>query len=115
MTIRVLACGGRDYADKDAVFDALDWIHSTEGVAVLIHGAARGADMLAAIWALAREIPALPFTADWKGHGKAAGILRNAEMLERGEPDLVVAFPGGRGTADMIRRSRAAGVRVWEP
>jgi predicted Rossmann-fold nucleotide-binding protein len=31
------------------------------------------------------------------------------------KPDGVVAFPGGDGTADMVRRARAAGVKVWEP
>jgi hypothetical protein len=34
-------------------------------------------------------------------------------MLEYG-PDLVVAFPGGRGTADMVRRAKAAGCEVLE-
>jgi len=26
--------------------------------------------------------------------------------------DLCIAFPGGRGTADMVRRARAAGIPV---
>jgi hypothetical protein len=41
-------------------------------------------------------------------------------MLEDFRPDLVVAFPGGRGTADMVRRADGAevpimaGGRPWE-
>ena len=113
--MRVLVCGGRDYADRDAVFAALDHLAHRRGVAVVIHGAARGADTLAADWATARNVPALPFPADWKRAGKAAGHIRNQRMLDEGRPDGVVAFPGGTGTADMIRRSKAAGLKVWEP
>jgi UDP-N-acetylmuramoylalanine-D-glutamate ligase len=35
-------------------------------------------------------------------------------MLAEGKPDLVVAAPGGRGTADMVRRARDAGIEVVE-
>jgi hypothetical protein len=35
-------------------------------------------------------------------------------MLMEGKPDLVVAFPGGRGTANMIEQARKAGVEVLE-
>ena len=45
---------------------------------------------------------------------RGAGPERNARMLAEGRPDLVVAFPGGTGTADMVRRAKAAGVRVVE-
>lgn len=35
-------------------------------------------------------------------------------MLDLAKPDVVVAFKGGRGTADMVRRAREAGVKVIE-
>jgi acyl-CoA synthetase (NDP forming) len=54
------------------------------------------------------------FPANWKKHGKSAGPIRNQLMLDVGKPDLVIAFPGGSGTADMIRRARKAGVPVKE-
>ena len=47
---------------------------------------------------------------DWKKYGKKAGPLRNQQMLEEGKPDLVVAFPGGNGTADMVRRAKKANI-----
>jgi hypothetical protein len=50
----------------------------------------------------------------YQEYGKGAGPRRNKQMIEEGNPDLVIAFPGGRGTADMINRARAAGVRVIE-
>lgn len=56
----------------------------------------------------------LPFEADWHTHGRAAGPIRNRRMIEEGKPDLVVAFPGGRGTANMVNQARAAGIEVRE-
>lgn len=52
--------------------------------------------------------------ADWSKYGKAAGPMRNQKMLDEYKPDLVVALPGGRGTADMVSRARVAGVEVIE-
>ncbi|ATI15672.1 hypothetical protein [Bordetella phage vB_BbrM_PHB04] len=112
--MKLLVCGGRDYADREAVFAALDRVHAKRPVTLLIHGAARGADSLADDWARARGVPRDPHPADWATHGRRAGPLRNRKMLEL-KPDGVVAFPGGRGTADMADAARAAGVPVWEP
>jgi len=83
-------------------------------VSVVIHGAAPGADTLAGRWAELRRVPVEAFPADWEKHGRAAGPIRNAPMLAEGKPDLVVAFPGGRGTANMCKQARAAGVKVVE-
>ena len=82
--------------------------------AVVVHGAAAGADSLGGDWATARGIPVQVFPADWDTLGRKAGPIRNQQMLDDGKPDLVVAFPGGRGTAHMMRISREAGVEVIE-
>jgi hypothetical protein len=73
-----------------------------------------GVDSLSAIFARANECQYVGFPADWKKHGRAGGPIRNQQMLDEGKPDLVVAFPGGKGTADMVRRARAAGIPVME-
>lgn len=115
MTHRVLVCGGRDYSDKARVFAVLDHYNAESGgFAALIHGAARGADSLAGEWAEARGVPVLAFPADWNAHGRAAGYIRNAQMIGEGKPTLVVAFPGGRGTRNMIQQSRDCRVPVLE-
>ncbi len=49
--------------------------------------------------------------AKWETYGKAAGPIRNREMLLN-LPALVVAFPGGKGTADMVRQAERAGIPV---
>lgn len=110
--MRVLVCGGRDYFDRQTIYRTLTTLHHEKPFTTLMHGNAQGADTLASEWAATLGVPSLAYPADWKKHGKAAGPLRNAFMLEEGKPDLVVAFPGGRGTADMIEKATKAGVPV---
>jgi hypothetical protein len=81
-------------------------------VDAIIHGGARGADSMAGEFANETGIEEIVFPADWKMYGRRAGPIRNQQMLDEGKPDLVVAFPGGRGTADMVGRARTAGIEV---
>jgi len=100
---------------RKKTFDVLDAIHlKTDGIDVVIHGDARGADRLADLWATSRDVDVERFPADWHGLGRAAGPLRNARMLTDGAPDVVVAFPGGHGTANMIGQALDAGVEVMD-
>lgn len=110
---RVLVCGGRDYRDRGAVYAALDSLHAEHRFSMVIAGGARGADALAADWARERGTPTEIYMADWEHFGRKAGPLRNGRMLAEGKPDLVVAFPGSKGTANMVEQARAAGVRVF--
>ena len=111
--MRVLVCGGRDYDDRHSLFTILDNYHTENEIKCLIHGDARGADRLAAKWAEDRNIESIAaFPADWEKYGKSAGPVRNQEMLDYGRPDLVIAFPGGKGTADMTYRAEKAGITV---
>ena len=115
--MKVLVCGGRDYADRAKIHDELEILNAFNMSLCVISGGATGADALAEEWA--REqikkhsgVSFRGFKADWNKHGKAAGPIRNQAMLDKGQPDLVLAFPGGNGTADMIRRAEAANVPV---
>jgi hypothetical protein len=113
--MRVLVCGGRDFDDKAVVWAELNAIHEEQDrITHLFHGNARGADTLASEWG--RSAPGVivcACPANWKKYGKRAGPIRNQHMLGQ-SPDLVLAFPGGRGTADMVRRAKEAGVKVVE-
>lgn len=113
--MRFLVCGGRDYVNRQAVYDALDLLNTEVGVSAIISGMARGADTYGAQWAEDRGVALMKFPADWGKHGKGAGPIRNQQMLNEGKPDGVVAFPGGSGTADMMYRAKMAGLEVWEP
>lgn len=108
----VLVCGGRDFDDKDGLFDALSVLHHDQKITRLVHGAARGADSFGATWALFNGVFSAGYPAQWDKHGKKAGVLRNQEMLDSETIDFVVACPGGKGTADMVRRATKAGIPV---
>lgn len=112
MSIRLLVCGGRHFADAVLLAEWLGGLHSNPGISVLINGGAPGADTLACQFCEAREIPVETYPALWEVYGASAGPRRNQRMIDEGKPDLVLAFPGGRGTADMVRRAKAAGIAV---
>lgn len=111
---RILVCGGRDYDHRVNMFRALDKFNAERPVSLVIQGGADGADRYASEWALRLGIPCDQYDADWRSHGHAAGPIRNARMLRDGKPDVVIAFPGGRGTANMVRQARERGVEVIE-
>lgn len=116
--LRVMVTGGRDYADRETAFRALDRIQRKHGVVCLISGCARGADTLGIDWATSRGIPVARYPVSrgvWKTLGKAAGCIRNTRMIQESTPDVAVAFPGGRGTADAVWKCRERGVLIYDP
>jgi hypothetical protein len=112
--MRVLVCGGRDYMDWGEVYDRLDAFSDERPISLLFEGGAKGTDCWARSWAENRKVPVQTYLADWPLHGLSAGPIRNRRMLDEGKPDVVIAFPGGRGTANMVLQARAAGVEVIE-
>ena len=112
--MKVLVCGGRGYWKKEKVEGVLDLLHRTIGITGIVAGGATGADELGVAWAFKRGVPWKERPARWNLYHLAAGGIRNQEMLDLDEPNLVVAFPGKRGTADMVHRARWNGVTVLE-
>lgn len=112
--MKVLVCGGRDFDDENAVINYLFRLDDERPITAIIHGGATGADTLGGQAAQLLQVPCTVYRANWKKDGRAAGPLRNQRMLDEGKPDLVVAFAGGRGTADMVRRAKGCGVEVIE-
>jgi len=109
---RVLVCGGRDYFDRDKVYEILSEIYTECIIDVIISGHAKGADSLGEEYAKYFNIPVEIYPANWKRYGKSAGYKRNQQMLDEGKPDLVVAFPGGTGTDMMCYIAERGGVNV---
>lgn len=119
---RVLVTGGRNYVGRAALFATLDDLAQRRTVTCVIHGACKdkktgmlcGADKLAEDWAIAREVPYCGMPARWALEGKAAGPIRNDRMIKLWRPEIVVAAPGGDGTASCVGLARAAGIPVVE-
>jgi len=110
---RILICGDRNYQDWIKVQEYLDTISRTT---IIIHGGARGADSLAGNLATSLKMKVIKFPANWDKYGKAAGVLRNQQMLDEGHPDLVVYFhkdiENSKGTRDMLKRATDSGIRT---
>ena len=110
----IIVCGGRDYQDSHAVSLALDLAYIEFGNLHIIQGGATGADLIAKTWAITNKQQVTTVPADWETYGRSAGPIRNQIMLDKFKPDLVIAFPGGRGTKDMVKRALKAGIPVRE-
>lgn len=108
--MKVLVCGDRNWTNKDQMRIVLKTIRDLE---LIIEGGARGADKLAGEIALELGIPVRELPADWDKYGRAAGPIRNKQMLNE-RPDLVLAFHDNiaesRGTRNMLELAKGAGV-----
>ena len=113
--MKVLVCGGRDFSNRKKLFSVLNKIHRSKKISLLISGAARGADSLAEEWANENDVEKHIFPANWKKFGRKAGFIRNQQMLDEGNPDLVVAFTGGVGTDRMVQAACRQGYEVLTP
>lgn len=138
--VHVLVTGSRTWDDRQAVADALldAWHDAVQTVSpevhfTVVHGdCPSGADAIAKQWAIDNGVFHHGFPANWSGpctpacpdtphrktnrHGEycpLAGHYRNQLMVDMGV-DLVLAFhrDNSRGTADCIRRAKAAGIPV---
>jgi len=105
--MRVLICGSRSWTDRKAIRDFLLTLPKSS---VVIEGEASGVDTIAREEAEKLGIEVLKFPADWKRYGRAAGPIRNRQMLVEGKPDIVVAFHSdiskSKGTLNMLRQAK---------
>lgn len=112
----VLVCGGRNYYDELWLRFALDTISHRINLVEVVEGGARGADELAGAWADLHGKLRTTIPADWAQYGKRAGPIRNRKMLEYlqacGNAHMVIAFPGGSGTANMVAQAEQAGIKI---
>ncbi len=113
--MRVLVCGGRDGQDSDYVEKTLDRLLAARGpFERLLHGDARGVDRMAGKWARDHHVLEWDFLPEWHRVDSEHGLNRNQRMIEAGSPDLVIAFPGGVGTENMVEMAKAAHIEVIE-
>jgi hypothetical protein len=110
--MKVIVCGGRFFDDRRALAAYMDRLNLLRPITEIAEGGAWGADRMAKRWAVSRGIPVRTFAARWIDDGPSAGAIRNAEMLEKFEPQCVIAFPGGNGTRNMVMQAERRGVLV---
>jgi hypothetical protein len=123
--MRIIVCGSRNWNDDKAILKELTFLVQRERTTnpkvqiTVIHGAARGADLIAGAVAQRLGLQVEAFPADWEKHGQKAGFVRNTNMLRSGA-DLVMAFKDGfdyslaqGGTEHMVKIAKAAGVKCF--
>jgi hypothetical protein len=110
--IRILVCGGRDFKDQQYFNDCMGGV--CEINTTIIQGEAKGADSMAKQYARDWGFICESYPANWAKYGKKAGYLRNKQMLDEGKPDIVVAFPGGKGTKMMVELAKKYNIEVRE-
>lgn len=110
--MRIAVCGGRDLPPEKVALKLGAMLNWGVRVDCVIHGAYRGADEGADLFAKRNGIKPLPFKADWRSFGRRAGPHRNRKMLREGRPHILIAFPGGDGTADCVAAADEIGIPV---
>ena len=115
--MRLLVTGSRDWGTQ--YYPLMNKVlrhYYRQGYTVLLQGGARGADRQAS--GLGKEIgyEIETFNAEWSKYGRAAGMIRNTEMLKVGQPSLVAAFhhdiERSKGTRHMVKLALKAGITV---
>lgn len=113
--MRVLVCGGQKFYNKVLFRYTMNMLHADTPVTLVMHGGTNGADWLAKYWADGMSIPKEEYKDPrWLGTSRNVGNRKNHFMLKESKPDIVVAFPGGKNTADMIKQAKKAGIKVIE-
>jgi len=110
-----LICGGRDFANQEMFNAAMEHLTVKRGMPrCIVNGGERGADMMARHWGERFALDVKTEEANWTAYARSAGPIRNQVMLDKYSPGLIIAFPGGAGTADMVKRGREAGIQIAE-
>lgn len=131
--MKVLVCGDRKWDDEQVIYNILTGIaFEIDEPLTVIQGMAKGADLIANEWATTwtsqqihagqpregmADVTNDPYPANWEKHHRAAGPIRNQQMLTEGRPDVVYAFHDdighSKGTRDMVNRAVKAGVPTY--
>lgn len=111
----IIVSGSRDWDDAQPIYNKLDELLKEHNSLLIVHGNAKGVDSIANTWAKEHHVPVEKFPAEWKKWGKAAGMIRNREMLEVYPNALVVAFPSPQsiGTYGMLKEAEKRGHSIW--
>lgn len=116
--MRVLVTGGRHFRNRNWLWAGLDRLYGLQPITEVIEGGAEGADRYAAEWVnytnMAAGFALITHTqvvAKWEQFGRSAGHRRNAEMVDM-HPDVVLAAPGGAGTASMVKIAQSRDIQV---
>jgi len=115
--MKVLICGDRNWNNYDSILRVVKRLKKKYKEVTIIEGECRGADKMAKRAAIECGLPYVGYPAKWDKYGKKAGPVRNQQMLDCENPDMVIAFhkniAKSKGTKDMINRAKKAGIKTY--
>lgn len=113
--MKLIIAGSRNLREDASMIDsALELSVPNCIITEVVCGMARGTDKSGHLWADYYEIPVSKFPADWDKHGKAAGIIRNAEMAKYADALLLIWDGSSRGSANMKQQMENLGKPIYE-
>ena len=108
--MKVIIAGGRDFVPSDSNYIELTALLLEIKASEVVCGMATGADTFGASIGKKLGLPIKEFPAEWFKYGRSAGPKRNKEMAQYA--DVLIAYPGGRGTANMKKEAEKAGLKI---
>ena len=120
--MKIVVTGDREWTSLETIAAAFTWLLTTRNIAasevVVVEGEARGADLGCRVVAEGMGMKVIPMPAEWKKYGRAAGPIRNQQMLDQHlDITLCLAFHDdlehSKGTKDMTKRCKRSAVPVW--
>ena len=110
---RVLICGTRKIVNY---VELAEFIKGLPTGSVIIQGMCRGVDLMARHLGVKYGFEVEDYPADWDKYGRAAGPIRNKQMLDEGKPDLVYAvhpnISESKGTKNMVNQANKRGIET---
>ena len=112
---RILICGSRHFRDAKRIFQ---YISNLPRDTIIIEGEARGTDTIVWVCCEILGLKYVSFPADWAAYHKAAGNIRNKQMLVEGRPDLVIFYHDdldeSRGTINLLEMADKLKIPIEE-
>lgn len=128
--MKTIIAGGRDINNMNHLKEALDKSGWRMGISEVVCGKASGVDAMGEAWANQHKIHVEPFPADWdnldapgaiirtgrngKKYNAKAGNDRNVKMAEYADALLLIWNGKSKGSADMLREAKKAGLRIYQ-
>ena len=119
---RIIICGGRHFNDYDTLETLVDSVIAENALSIdeieIISGHCEGADTLGEQYAKNHGLACILFPAEWSKYGRAAGPIRNSQMIEyasKSQNPIVVAIlsPRAKGTMDTVKKATKKGFTIY--
>lgn len=112
--MKVIIAGSRNFHKSKVVYQFVnDKVKGGLKIEQVLCGCARGVDEIGRQWALDNNVPVKEFPADWNKYGRAAGHIRNSQMVKEADALIAVWDGKSRGTKDTIDKAETKGIPVF--